>query len=233
MVKLGLQATALTALTITAIIIWTLGQLPDSGTFPIHWNAAGEPNGFADKKEFTFMMWSLAGVTVFCGLLFAALPKIAPHKTNLMKSSKAYLTAWIGLQIIMTFTIIIVSYSVIKGIQTGSGDALDVSGLVKVLFFSISIFFIIIGNYLPKTRPNWFIGIRTPWSLSSQQSWEKTHRLAGLLFVIFGASFAGLIWLFPLETAIYMFLAGQMIAAFVPVIASYQYWKHADDKIEL
>ena len=49
--------------------------------------------------------------------------------------------------------------------------------------------FIVLGNFLGKIRPNWFVGVRTPWTLSSKLSWDKTHRLAGWLFMLMGVLF--------------------------------------------
>jgi uncharacterized membrane protein len=51
---------------------------------------------------------------------------------------------------------------------------------------AIGLFLIVLGNLLPRARPNWFVGIRTPWTLSSDRVWEKTHRLAGYVFVVAG-----------------------------------------------
>jgi immunity protein, SdpI family len=61
--------------------------------------------------------------------------------------------------------------------------------MTTVILPLVGVLFIVLGNFLGKIRPNWFVGIRTPWTLSSQLSWDKTHRLAGWLFVLMGILF--------------------------------------------
>lgn len=88
-----------------------------------------------------------------------------------------------------------------------------------------AVLFIVIGNYLGKTRSNFFAGIRTPWTLSSDYSWEKTHHLTGRLFVLAGA--ATLIASFALAAkfAAEIMVAGVLASALVGIIASYIYWR--------
>ena len=62
--------------------------------------------------------------------------------------------------------------------------------ITSVVFLGMAVLFSIIGNFMSKIRPNWFVGVRTPWTLSSKLSWDKTHRLAGWLFLLMGAAFA-------------------------------------------
>jgi uncharacterized membrane protein len=59
-----------------------------------------------------------------------------------------------------------------------------------VAFLGAAVLFCVIGNVMGKFRPNWFVGVRTPWTLSSKLSWDKTHRLAGWLFLVMGGMFA-------------------------------------------
>ena len=67
----------------------------------------------------------------------------------------------------------------------------------------MGVLFIVLGNFMGKIRPNWFVGVRTPWTLSSKLSWDKTHRLAGWLFMLMGALFA----LLALVQTTWMFIA--------------------------
>jgi hypothetical protein len=62
--------------------------------------------------------------------------------------------------------------------------------ITQVSFLGAAVLFMVIGNLMGKIRPNWFVGVRTPWTLSSKKSWNKTHRLAGWLFMLMGALFA-------------------------------------------
>ena len=73
------------------------------------------------------------------------------------------------------------------GILVAFGARVDVA---TVVCLSVAGLFCVIGNFMGKIRPNWFIGVRTPWTLSSKMSWNKTHRLAGWLFLVMGISIA-------------------------------------------
>jgi uncharacterized membrane protein len=89
----------------------------------------------------------------------------------------------------------------------------------------MSILFMGIGNYLGKTRSNWFGGVRTPWTLSSDYSWEKTHRATGWLFVLSGLAGMGA-WLTVGTVPAFIILIGSIIASsIVAVILSYVYWR--------
>jgi len=87
-------------------------------------------------------------------------------------------------------------------------------------------FFIVMGNLLPRARPNWFVGIRTPWTLSSDRVWEKTHRLAGYVFVVLGV-LIGLIGVVSGGSDLVMPWLGGLIgiAALSLVVYSYVEWR--------
>ena len=61
--------------------------------------------------------------------------------------------------------------------------------ITMIVFPMAGLLFIVLGNFMSKLRPNWFVGVRTPWTLSSKLSWDKTHRLAGWLFMLMGTVF--------------------------------------------
>jgi len=90
--------------------------------------------------------------------------------------------------------------------------------------------FIVAGNLLAKVRPNWFIGIRTPWTLSSKTAWDKTHRLAAWLFVIAGLLIIADIAV-PLPWRVIPMVALPACAALIATIYSYLVWRTATDKI--
>lgn len=229
MIKIGTYATLISIAVTIAITIWALINLPETGTFPIHWNAAGEIDRFATKKEFSVTLWSLVAMTSTIGLLFSILPNIAPLRENLLKSSKAYITGWIGILVINVFIVALLAFLAVHSTKPG-GESLDIEKAVKPLLMITGVIITILGNYLPKTRQNWFVGIRTPWSLSSADSWEKTHRLAGTLFVISGLLLIISALALPLNWTIVILISAVSIAAIVPIIASFYFWKMATDK---
>jgi len=102
--------------------------------------------------------------------------------------------------------------------------------LVRIVGTALGVLFAVIGNVLGKSRPNWFAGVRTPWTLSSDLSWEKTHRLTGRLFVLVGALTAIASWLAPVSVIIPAMVVGILISSLVAVLYSWMVWRTAPDR---
>jgi immunity protein, SdpI family len=103
------------------------------------------------------------------------------------------------------------------------GSKVDVTATIAI---ATGLFFVVLGNFMGKIRPNWFVGVRTPWTLSSKLSWTKTHRLAGWLFIGMGILIAALGvvrtgWMFALTVSI-------SVASVVGMFA-YSYWVFRND----
>ena len=90
--------------------------------------------------------------------------------------------------------------------------------------------FIVIGNLLGKVRPNWFVGIHNPWTLSSKLSWDRTHRVGGWMFMILGATFAVSV-LFPIVVGAALTAAVVVVIAIGLTIYSFVLWRADPDKI--
>ena len=101
----------------------------------------------------------------------------------------------------------------------------------RVVLIGIGVLFLVIGNYLPKVRPNYLMGIRTPWTLASDLSWARTHRLGGRLFVLEGLVLLvlGLLDVGP-EMLIVTMIAAIVIMLIVVSAYSYQVWKADPEK---
>ena len=90
--------------------------------------------------------------------------------------------------------------------------------------------FVLLGNYLGKSHPNWFAGVRTPWTLSSDYAWEKTHRWAGRLFVLTGFGTLAA-WLTTDErTTILVMIVAITITALASVALSYFFWRNDPER---
>lgn len=139
----------------------------------IHWNATGEADGFANKwwGALLFPLF-LTGIVV----LLAALPKLDPRKENYEKFQGVY-RLFLNVLVTFFFTLHLgtLAYNV--------GIPVQIDLFVPI---GIGVLFIVLGNYLPKIKPNYFIGIRTPWTLENETVWQKTHRLGGKVFVMMG-----------------------------------------------
>ncbi|MDJ0756132.1 MAG: SdpI family protein [Ardenticatenaceae bacterium] len=198
-------ASAAVVLIMTVVSFWAWGQIPEGAQIPVHWNARGEVDRYGSVFEGLFLMpLIMVGIT---GLLYA-IPKIEPRRLNIAQSIKAYKAVWIGLLIFM---------SILHGalILSVLGYAVNIGFLVPMM---MGILFVILGNYMGKIRSNFMFGIRTPWTLSSELSWNKTHRLGGRLFVLVGllmivTSFipASEFWVYVMMSSVF----GMVIVLFV------------------
>lgn len=160
--------------TIVCLIPIVLGivlysKLPD--TMPIHWDAEGNPNGWASKL---FAIFVLPGILVLINLLFPILLKTDPKYKNIDDKVKNLLH-WI-IPIVSVFA---------NGItfSFALGAAIDFKRIVPMF---LGLIFIIIGNYMPKTSQSYTVGIKLPWTLNNEENWNRTHRMAGFLWVIGG-----------------------------------------------
>lgn len=147
------------------------GSLPEE--MVIHWNAAGEPDGFASK------LWAVSFGPLTMILLFVLLtvvPKIDPKKENYSKFKHTYSLI---VNAIMMFMLLIH----ISSIGYGLGYDIKINFIVPLF---VGVLFIVLGNYMPKIKPNYFAGIRTPWTLDSEDVWKRTHRFSGKVFVGMG-----------------------------------------------
>lgn len=158
-------------------LLWD--KLPD--WVPIHWNAHGKVDGYA-RKTFGTLLLPLTNVGV--ALLTALLPLIDPKYRKHGNETKASL--WRTMKIIrlvitgfLSMTSLAVLAASLKLFKNGGQFSYAMNAGVAVLF-------IVLGNLMPKLRPNYFIGIRTPWTLSSKEVWTKTHRLGGAVMMASG-----------------------------------------------
>lgn len=225
MIRTGLIVSAIVLVLMAGIAFWAGARLP-LDNIPVHWNANGVADRFADRQEALFMLWLMPGTALFGAIVFALLPQIEPMRDNLYKSRKAYNAVWITTMILFLGIHGGLSYMML---QANSAQAQS-NEFVRFVIAGTGIVFIVLGNYLPKTRQNWFLGIRTPWTMSSEYTWEKTHRLAGRLF--FGVGFICLLSAFLVDgIAIVAVVTGSSVsAALISVIYSFIVYRSAPDK---
>lgn len=153
------------------ISFYAYPKLPEQ--VAMHWNLEGEADNFMGRFWGAFMM-PLLGLGILLLMIF--LPVIDPRRENYTKFSKSYRLIRIGL--VLFFAVI---HIVALGVNLGYN--IDIG---KIVSLGIGILFILIGNYMPKIRHNYFLGIKVPWTLASEKVWRKTHRLAGKLYVLAG-----------------------------------------------
>ena len=188
---------------IAGIILYP--KLPD--VIVTHWGADGEPNGWSSKFVGA-ILFPLGLVAV--NLIFPVLLKTDPKYRNVSPKIKA-LIHWI-----IPIVCIFCSSSTLA-------EALGVNTRIEVTApLLVALLFIIIGNYMPKMVPSYMVGIKLPWTLNSEENWNKTHRLAGFLWVICGfAMILMVIFKVPMILMIIPFL----IMVLIPMVYSFMLYQ--------
>ncbi len=171
-----------------------------------HWGANGNPNGYSSRLFGVFFV----PITVFLlALLFIAIPRIDPLKKNLKVSIKFYDAI---AYTILLFLLVMQFYVYLQN----KGVKLNITVIVTI---GISTLFFIIGIALPHIKRNFFVGVRTPWTLSDDTVWEKTHELGGKLFVI--SAFIILVALVVPRYFLLILVIVILFAAICPLFYSY------------
>jgi len=184
-------------------------KLPE--TIPTHWNMDGQPDGWS-PRSFGAFITPVILLTIWGFIL--VMPAIDPRGANYAKFGGAFAA-------IMDSLMLFVLGMHILLLRAGLGHPV---AMERVAPFGIGILLIVIGNLLPRARPNWFVGIRTPWTLSSDRVWEKTHRFGGRVFVAAGFLIAitALLWAQRVHVVL---IGGMLIAASSVLIYSYVEWR--------
>lgn len=144
-------------------------QFPDK--IVSHWDSQGQPNGYMSKFWGLFLM-PLISVALF--LLFMLLPKIDPLKNNI-KKFRNYFDGFIIIIFIFLFYLYILTILWNLGLKFN---------MILFLIPAFAVLFYYAGILIEHAKRNWFIGIRTPWTLSSEKVWNKTHKLGAKLFKV-------------------------------------------------
>ncbi len=202
--KLVLTSVIILLPVIVGLLLWD--KLPDQ--MVTHWDFNGVPNGWSSKA---FAVVGLPAFLLFihwmCIICTKADPKYANHPAKIMS-----LVYWICPAVAI--------FCMGSMYAEALGYSLSINHIGSIF---VGIIFIIIGNYLPKCAHNYTVGIRVPWTLNSEENWNRTHRFAGPIWVICGILFMVLTFLgYPKLSIAIIF-----VAAFIPMIYSYLYFvKH-------
>ena len=203
MIKKNLKVLIITSLVLllpilAGLILWN--QLPDQ--MPTHWNASGEVDGWSSKPFAVFgLPLILLAAQWLCMLGTAADPKKNNHPEKIL-----HLVMWI--MPVLSVVLHCVTYAAALGKEVR---------MEVVMPIFMGFLFVIIGNYLPKCKQNYTIGIKIPWTLDNEENWNKTHRFAGFLWTICGfaimfTGFFGGFW---------VFLPITLLMVIAPIIYSY------------
>jgi len=161
--------TAAAGLVLAAVTVYGWLNLPDQ--IAIHFNAGGEADGFADK---TLGLLMIPVLSLGLYVLFRLIPTIDPLGENIGKFQDTYQKLVAAVMIFMAY---IQSLIVFWNLELGFS-------LNQALVPAIAGLYYFMGDVISEARQNWFVGIRTPWTLSSEEVWRKTHERCGPLFKI-------------------------------------------------
>ena len=161
------------AMVIASTIVWNRVTPP----IPTHWNIYGEVDGTGGRFE-GLMLLPLIALGLY--VLLLVLPRIDPARANYASFTGPYTLLRVALALMMAAMHALL-------LATALGYELNTGRWIPVL---VGLLFIVLGNIMGKVRPNYFVGIKTPWTLASARSWEKTHRAGGRLFVAAGIGLA-------------------------------------------
>ncbi|MDK2815120.1 MAG: hypothetical protein PWP18_1033 [Thermoanaerobacter sp.] len=198
------------------LLIWiftfvVFGRLPDK--IPMHWNISGQVDSYGPKQD-VFILPSVITVIYF---LMVFVPLIDPKKANYSKFAGAY-------RMIRAVLVIILSILYFAATYSALGYKVNMDRLGSAV---IPVMLIAFGSAMGKLRHNYFVGIRTPWTLADEEVWNKTHQLGGKLWLIAGiiglfASFFSGTWV-----AVLMFVL-LITAVIVPIVYSYIIFKNEE-----
>ena len=202
------------AVVAVAISIWAYPHLPP--VVATHWGVHGNPNGFSSRG------WAVSilplAILVLTGL-FNVLPRLDPRGENYPKFFGTY---WLIANAVIAFMLLVHGMVIANGL----GYPLPIE---RGIPFAVALLLVVLGNFLTRVEPNWFVGIRTPWTLSSDTVWRKTHRTGGWLMVIGGLVLAAGA-LLPRVAFWPLFVATLVIVAVIPIVQSYVLWKREQGK---
>ncbi|GLU43451.1 SdpI family protein [Allomuricauda sp. NBRC 101325] len=187
--------------------IWN--QLPQE--VPLHYNMKGEIDRYGDKSELIMIPFMLP---LLIYVILLVVPYIDPKK-QIQKMGNKYHSLKLVLTLITSVLALFILYST-------KGGSLSNPNFIFVI---IGVMYLIFGNYFKTLKANYFIGIRTPWTLESEYVWKETHKLGGKVWFVGGivAIISSLV--LSVETNFKVFMGITVIIALIPIIYSYMLFK--------
>lgn len=188
-------------------LIWN--QLP--ATIASHYGLSGKPDGWMPKENALLVMTVAMGLTY---LLLRFLPRIDPKG---QQQSALFLRIRFVVSLVLAATLTGLFYIAVHTDDARPG----VDGLLALTCLAVAV----LGNYMTTLKPNWVIGIRTPWTLENDRVWTRTHRLGGRLMVAGGLLGALLALLVPAPYTVGAVVAVVLVVSLIPVVYSYVYFR--------
>jgi uncharacterized membrane protein len=203
---------------IAAVVAATLLAYPHlPTTVPMHWDAHGHVNGWGPR-------WSLfvidPGIMVGILLLFSVLPWLSPKQFEVDTFRSTYLYIMVAILALMAYTHALILAASLSWVVDAS----------RAVMGGVSLLVALVGNVLGKVRRNFFVGVRTPWTIANEHVWNATHRFAAKTFV--AAGLAGLAFAIA-GAPFWLSMAAILTGALAPVVYSLVLYKQLERRGEL
>jgi uncharacterized membrane protein len=203
-----LSLTAIAAMFLISLIIYP--SLPD--VIPTHWDINGQADNFAPKSVGA---WALPALSIVLYAILYLAPYFDPKRASLERSADTYILIRTVTMLFFLFIHSMALYSTFQGDQSLS---------TMWLTLGMGVLFMVLGNYMPRMKPSWIAGIRTPWTISSETVWTKTHRFGGRVFVL-GGLVVCLTAFLPIVAGTILMIATLATTTLIPIAYSYWIWR--------
>jgi len=181
---------------------------------PTHFGIDGKPNGYSKKGQIIWIVLFTSLISLGTYFLIRYLPRFDPKKTASQSSE--------NMQKIAVAVVALLSAVTLAVLYSSMDGNFSFNRLFNPL---MGIFFIVVGNLMYNIKPNYFVGIRVPWTLENKENWRVTHHLGGKLWVLGGILITTCSPFLSEKTGQYFFMAITSILALVPIVYSFVYFK--------
>ena len=197
-------------------IIWK--QIPQ--TVPLHFDIKGNVDRYGTKNDLLTLVLGLTILNAVVYLVITNVYKIDPKKyAALNKDRLQRIAFYVTLYLAAIWVMLI--YQIAHN---------DVSNMMKFVFIAMGLLFALLGNNMYNIKPNYFAGLRLPWTLENEDNWRKTHQFAGRLWFFGGLAFAAMVFLLNNQWAIYLAAITLAVLILIPVFYSYNLYKNQTKK---
>lgn len=196
---------------VVSFVLWAVFYKELPAELPTHWGPSGEIDDYTSKLGTFFM---LHGLIIGMYVLMVFLPNLDPKKANYKFFDKGYSAIVNGMLLIF----VAIDFGTI---YIGLGHKLEMAKLICLL---VGALFIVIGNYMQQVKTNYFVGIKTPWTLSNETVWKKTHRVGARSFMISGLLIM-LSFFLPMKWTAGIVIGAAILCSVIPIAYSYVIYK--------
>lgn len=205
--KINIVIACLLAITLVYILI-VYPSLPD--LIPTHFGVSGDADSYSNKS-FIFIFY---GVLVLLNVLMPALAKMDPKRENYLRFFKSFDIFRVAINLLFMGLIFVITQSSLSNLT----ETFSVDKLVPAM---LGLVFIVIGNYMPKFKHNYTMGIKTPWTLADENVWNRTHRISGPIWIAAGAIMIINRFLFQNTLSMYIIIVVIIFVVIFPFVYSY------------